>query len=75
MSQYMDHLRIGQELDFKGPKGRFDYSRNMKRCIGAHPPPVHSLLRHMRLRRGMQHVTPFAWRDDIRQLFQPWPDC
>lgn len=34
MSQHLDHLKIGDKLEFKGPKGRFVYSANMKREIG-----------------------------------------
>ena len=35
MSQHLDHLKIGDNLEFKGPKGRFVYSANMKKAIGA----------------------------------------
>ena len=34
MSQAMDHLKIGETMDFKGPKGRFHIDQNEKRAIG-----------------------------------------
>ncbi|KAK9802658.1 hypothetical protein WJX73_001360 [Symbiochloris irregularis] len=34
MSQHLKQLKIGDKLEFKGPKGRFVYSANMKRAIG-----------------------------------------
>ena len=34
MSQYLDRMEIGDEMEFKGPKGRFEYTPNMKRAIG-----------------------------------------
>jgi NAD(P)H-flavin reductase len=37
MTQLMDALKLGDTLAFKGPKGRFRYSRNMKKHIGASP--------------------------------------
>lgn len=38
MSQYLDKLAIGDSIDFKGPRGRFEYSPNMKRAIGGFDP-------------------------------------
>ena len=34
MSQTMDRLKIGDKLDFKGPKGRFQLELNEKRALG-----------------------------------------
>jgi len=34
MTQYMDHLKIGDNIEVKGPKGKFDYKPNMKGSIG-----------------------------------------
>jgi len=34
MSQYLDHLKIGDTIDVKGPKGKFNYTPNMKRSLG-----------------------------------------
>jgi len=34
MSQHIDHLKIGDTIEVKGPKGQFDYQPNMKRHIG-----------------------------------------
>ena len=36
MSKHMDELAIGDKLLFKGPRGRFKYTRNAKRHLGAH---------------------------------------
>lgn len=34
MSTHLDKLKIGETMLFKGPKGRFTYTPNMKRAIG-----------------------------------------
>jgi len=34
MSQYLDHLKIGDTIEVKGPKGKFKYEPNMKRAFG-----------------------------------------
>lgn len=34
MSQHMDHLKIGDTIEVKGPKGKFHYEPNMKAHIG-----------------------------------------
>lgn len=34
MTQLLDKLEIGDAVMFKGPKGRFSYTANMKRAIG-----------------------------------------
>jgi len=34
MSQYLDHLKVGESIDVKGPKGEFKYKPNMKRSFG-----------------------------------------
>ena len=34
LSQIMKHLNIGEELQFKGPKGRFEYDVNERRALG-----------------------------------------
>lgn len=34
MSQLMDHLKIGEKLQFKGPRGDFALDLNEKRGIG-----------------------------------------
>ena len=34
LSQIMKHLNIGEELQFKGPKGRFEYDLNERRALG-----------------------------------------
>ena len=34
-SPNLDKLKVGDSVLAKGPKGRFDYRRNMKRHIGA----------------------------------------
>lgn len=34
MSQVLDKMRVGDAMLMKGPRGRFTYSRNMKRAIG-----------------------------------------
>jgi cytochrome-b5 reductase len=34
MSQYIDKMQIGDEIDVKGPKGLFTYTPNMKRAFG-----------------------------------------
>jgi cytochrome-b5 reductase len=34
MSQYLDHMKIGDFIDVRGPKGKFDYTPNMKKAIG-----------------------------------------
>ena len=36
-SPNLDKLKVGDSVLAKGPKGRFDYKRNMKRHIGAKP--------------------------------------
>jgi Oxidoreductase FAD-binding domain/Oxidoreductase NAD-binding domain len=36
MSQHLDKMVLGDCILAKGPKGRFTYTRNMKRHIGAH---------------------------------------
>ena len=36
-SPNLDKLKVGDSVLAKGPKGRFDYQRNMKRHIGAKP--------------------------------------
>jgi cytochrome-b5 reductase len=33
-SRYLDALKVGEKARFKGPKGRFVYSRNMARELG-----------------------------------------
>lgn len=39
MSQCLDRLSVGDALQFKGPRGRFNYQPNMKRALGeGHPP-------------------------------------
>lgn len=40
MSQHVDKLSINDSILMRGPKGKFKYSRNMKRKIGALPPPA-----------------------------------
>lgn len=35
MSQHLDKMVLGDCILAKGPKGRFTYTRNMKRHIGA----------------------------------------
>ena len=37
MSQIMDHLKIGDKLQFKGPRGDFSLDVNEKREIGTYP--------------------------------------
>eukprot|EP00698_Gefionella_okellyi_P012593 TRINITY_DN3405_c0_g1_i2.p1 TRINITY_DN3405_c0_g1~~TRINITY_DN3405_c0_g1_i2.p1 ORF type:complete len:158 (+),score=41.29 TRINITY_DN3405_c0_g1_i2:329-802(+) len=34
MSQHVDHLQLGQEIEARGPKGRMTYTPNMKKKIG-----------------------------------------
>lgn len=34
MTQIMDKMKVGDSMLMKGPRGRFQYSRNMKRAIG-----------------------------------------
>lgn len=34
MSQYLEKLKVGDRLPFKGPKGRFQYTPNMVRAFG-----------------------------------------
>lgn len=34
MSQIMDHLEIGDKLEFKGPRGDFELDQNEKRAVG-----------------------------------------
>ena len=34
MSRHMDGLALGDKLWFKGPRGRFSYTPNMKQHIG-----------------------------------------
>lgn len=34
MSQIMDHLNIGDKLEFKGPRGEFSLDLNEKRVLG-----------------------------------------
>lgn len=34
MTQIMDQMKVGDTMLMKGPRGRFQYSRNMKRAIG-----------------------------------------
>ncbi|EME28115.1 NADH-cytochrome b5 reductase 1 [Galdieria sulphuraria] len=34
MSRYLDSLKLGDSLWVRGPKGKFTYSRNMRKCIG-----------------------------------------
>ena len=36
MSRRMDALALGDSMWFKGPKGRFNYTPNMKQRIGDH---------------------------------------
>lgn len=35
MSQHLDKMTLGQSILAKGPKGRFEYTRNMKTHLGA----------------------------------------
>ena len=34
MSQHIDHLKIGDTIEVKGPKGKFHYQPNMKAQLG-----------------------------------------
>lgn len=34
MTQVMDKMKVGDSMLMKGPRGRFQYTRNMKRAIG-----------------------------------------
>jgi len=34
MTQVMDKMKVGDTMLMKGPRGRFQYQRNMKRAIG-----------------------------------------
>jgi cytochrome-b5 reductase len=34
MTQIMDKMVVGDTMLMKGPRGRFQYSRNMKKAIG-----------------------------------------
>jgi cytochrome-b5 reductase len=34
MTQIMDRMAVGEAMLMKGPRGRFAYTRNMKRAIG-----------------------------------------
>jgi cytochrome-b5 reductase len=34
MSQHLDHMKVGEVIDVKGPKGLFTYTPNMKRAFG-----------------------------------------
>lgn len=34
MTQIMDKMKVGDSMLMKGPRGRFQYTRNMKRAIG-----------------------------------------
>jgi len=34
MSQILDKMAVGDSMLMKGPRGKFSYSRNLKRCIG-----------------------------------------
>lgn len=46
MSVHLDKLKIGDTMLFKGPKGRFQYTPNMKGKIGAPPARIHDA-RHL----------------------------
>ena len=35
MSQVLSGMKVGDSMQMKGPRGRFTYTRNMKRAIGA----------------------------------------
>jgi NAD(P)H-flavin reductase len=39
MSQYLAKMQAGDELEMKGPRGRFKYEANMRRDIGGCPGP------------------------------------
>ena len=43
MSQHVDHLRIGDSILMRGPKGKFQYHRGMKRAFGALHRLVHTM--------------------------------
>jgi len=34
MSRYLDSLKCGDTVLVRGPKGKFTYSRNMRKCLG-----------------------------------------
>jgi ferredoxin-NADP reductase len=34
MTQIMDKMMVGDTMLMKGPRGRFQYSRNMRKAIG-----------------------------------------
>lgn len=34
LTQIMDKMKVGDTMQMKGPRGRFQYTRNMKRAIG-----------------------------------------
>lgn len=34
MTQVMDKMAVGDTMLMKGPRGRFQYTRNMKKAIG-----------------------------------------
>jgi hypothetical protein len=40
MTQHMDKMKVGDTMLMKGPRGRFQYTRNMKRAIGETQAPA-----------------------------------
>ena len=41
MSQCLERMAVGDQLAFKGPRGRLKYTPNMKRALGASRSPLH----------------------------------
>lgn len=61
MTQLLDKVEVGDSVLFKGPKGRFSYTPNMKRAIGGWGCGAGLLVCPLTASRGSLSVLPGEW--------------
>merc|ERR1711990_330948 len=72
MSQYIDNLKLGETLDFTGPKGRLIYQKNGKFLIRAEkatePPTTITGIKNIGMIAGGSGITPML--QIVRDVFK-----